>query len=82
MAEKKHIYCPNCGGEMFICIDSWGYTPYHLHCKPCNINIGTTNIPDAEKLVQKYHEKGTGIEYYGKKIHFLCVDGKGILIDE
>ena len=39
MQNEKEIYCPRCGEKVFFCIDEWGHTPIHLHCKKDNINI-------------------------------------------
>lgn len=40
---NKFIICPNCLNKMKFYLNEWGYTPWHLHCKVCNINIGTNN---------------------------------------
>lgn len=40
---NKFIICPNCQNKMKFYLDEWGYTPWHLHCEVCNINIGTSN---------------------------------------
>lgn len=39
----KDILCPNCKNKMYFCLDEWGYTPWHLHCNFCKINIGTNS---------------------------------------
>lgn len=41
---NKDILCPNCNNKIFFYYDEWGYTPAHLHCNNCYINIGATNF--------------------------------------
>ena len=36
----EKIICPTCHNKMYITIDEWGCTPWHLHCDNCYINIG------------------------------------------
>lgn len=68
---KENIICPNCKNECFVTLDEWGRTPFHIHCKNCNINIGCTNIKKGVKILQQYHIKNTYIEFYDNKIHKL-----------
>lgn len=76
---NKDILCPNCKNKMYFCLDEWGYTPWHLHCDNCNINIGATNMNKAAELIQIYHQPNTWIEYYGGDIQILCIKGKYII---
>ncbi len=76
---NKFIICPNCQNEMKFYLDEWGYTPWHLHCEVCNINIGTSNQKKAIDLIQKYHFPETWIEYYANEIQILCINGKYII---
>ena len=39
----KDISCPNCKNKMYFCLDEWGYTPWHLRCNFCKINIGANS---------------------------------------
>lgn len=75
----KDILCPNCKNKIYFCLDEWGYTPWHLHCKTCDINIGATSQKKAINLLQKYHSLETWIEYYGGDIQILCIKGKYII---
>lgn len=77
MNEK--IICPNCQNELHFCLDEWGYTPWHLHCDCCNINIGATSCVQALNLIQKYHSLNTWIEYYAREIQILCIDGEYVI---
>lgn len=70
--------CPICKSPVFFCLDEWGYTPWHLHCENCDINIGATNQKIAINLLETYSTKNMWIEYYGGDIQILCVDGKMI----
>ena len=53
MNEK--IKCPNCNKEMYWALDGFGYTPFHLHCGNCHINIGVNKPSKAIELLEKYH---------------------------
>lgn len=67
----KKLLCPNCNTELYFCLDSYGRTPWHLHCKNCDINIGSTSQLKAIDLIQKYHKPHTYIEYYNNKIQYI-----------
>lgn len=73
MNEK--LICPACGSELFFALDEWGHTPWHLHCKNCQINIGSNSIKKAIELIQTYHKPKTWIEFYGGKIQVLHEEG-------
>ena len=75
------ILCPNCNDRVFYCLDEWGYTPIHLHCDNCDINIGATSFNKCNELLEQYHKKRTYIEYFNNKIHFLSEEGE-IIIDD
>jgi len=63
---SKEIICPNCNKEMYWNLDSFGYTPWHLHCDNCHINIGVNKQSKAIELLEKYHKPYTYIEYSSK----------------
>lgn len=67
--------CPNCNSKYYFCLDEWGYTPYHLHCDTCHINIGANSRGKTEELLYEYHKKNTYIEYYGGEIKLLIEGG-------
>lgn len=77
--NNRTIYCPNCGKKIYFCLDEWGRTPFHLHCDKCDINIGATSIEKCKKLLEKYHKKGTQLEYYNEAVQFLYEEGKEII---
>ena len=76
---NKFIICPNCQNKMKFYLDEWGYTPWHLHCEVCNINIGKKKKKKAVDLIQEYHSPETWIEYYTNEIQILCINGKYII---
>lgn len=82
MLNKKEIYCPSCGEKIFFCLDEWGYTPIHLHCKKDNINIGATSFEKCIQLLIKYHTPKTYIEFYNNEIKFLHINGEVIINNE
>ena len=49
----EKLICSTCHNEMYIALDEWGSTPWHLHCDNCHINIGMKNINDVEKYIEK-----------------------------
>lgn len=68
--------CPNCNSKYYICFDEWGYTPYHLHCDICKINIGAPSKRRTELLLYEHHKRNTYIEYYGDEIKILIEEGE------
>ena len=72
MGKYELIKCPNCDKEVYFNLDSYGYTPWHLHCGNCNINIGTTNRDVAVELL-KYCKPNTYIEFYNNKIQLFMI---------
>lgn len=70
MMTDKHFICPNCNQPiLYLQIDCFGHTPFHLHCKECNINIGANSVEKCFRLIEKYHVKNTYIEYYNKTLY-------------
>lgn len=61
--------CPNCNNEITYHLDEWGYTPWHLHCDVCHINIGATSIKKCNQIFEKYNDPLTYIEYFNNEIH-------------
>ena len=55
----EKLICPTCHNEMYIALDEWGSTPWHLHCDNCHINIGMKNINDVEKYIERRVENET-----------------------
>lgn len=78
----KDLICPNCGCPIKILLDSYGRTPFHLHCFDCEINIGATSIKKCIELFKKYHQTDTYIEYYNKDIQLMFEKGKYIINQE
>ena len=76
---NKIITCPNCNNECFYCLDEWGYTPIHLHCNNCHIDIGATGFEKCKDLLKEYHKPYTYLEYYGNEIQLLIINGKKII---
>lgn len=64
--KEKEIICPTCHNRMYILLDEWGHTPWHLHCDNCNINIGMTQIRNVEKYIKEKILPNTYIEEYWK----------------
>lgn len=60
----KEIICPNCGNKCYFLLDEWGHTPWHLHCTPCDINIGAQSMDDCVNLFAEYHQPHTLLEHY------------------
>lgn len=79
---QNDIKCPNCNSLMYFNLDEWGYTPWHLHCDNCHINIGTNSMNKAIELVQIYHKPNTYIEYYHNDIQVLFENNKLIISNE
>lgn len=75
----KDILCPNCKNKIYFCLDEWGYTPWHLHCKTCDINIGTTSQKKTVELLNEFHDLHTWIEFYNGTIQILNIDGKYLI---
>jgi hypothetical protein len=69
--KQEKLLCPNCKKELYFNIDSYGRTPWHLHCENCDINIGSTSQSKAIDLIQTYHKPHTYIEYYNDKIQYI-----------
>ena len=63
--------CPNCGNDIYFCLDEWGHTPFHLHCDNCDINIGATSFNKCIELLKDYHKHKTYIEFYHHKIQYM-----------
>ena len=78
----NHYDCPLCRQKMFICYDEWGYTPWHIHCKKCNINIGFAYDKDIPYLLTQCKKPNTYIEYYRKQIQFMIEDGDVVIDNE
>ena len=76
---EKTTYCPTCQNKVYFCLDGYGYTPWHLHCNNCQINIGASKISKIEELLQKYHSPNTWIEYYNNAIQILNIKGEYII---
>ena len=74
--KQEKLLCPNCKKELYFNIDSYGRTPWHLHCDKCNINIGCTNQSKAIELIQIYHQPYIVIEYYDNEIQFIDIGKK------
>lgn len=75
---QNDIICPNCNSKCSIALDGCGYTPWHIHCDNCNINIGSTSVEKGIELLHIYHKPKTWIEFYNKEIQILYEDGKMI----
>lgn len=78
---KKNIniplpVCPNCKKNIYFSFDEFGFTPYHLHCKNCKINIGSRSDTKCMELFKKYHKPDTYLEYYSNDIQLLIEEGK------
>lgn len=65
----QNIYCPICRNKMYINLDEWGHTPFHLHCTECDINIGMQQLSDTDKWIK-----------YPLKKHMYIEDFPGELI--
>lgn len=78
----EKILCPNCGNEVYFTGDEFGYTPFHLHCNKCSINIGATSIKKCIELFNIYHKKTTYLEFYSNQIQVYYEEGKFILYPE
>ena len=63
--------CPNCGNDIYFCLDEWGHTPFHLHCDNCDINIGATSFNKCIELLKDYHKPKTYAEFYCGKIQHM-----------
>lgn len=68
---NKKIKCPNCNKEMYWNLDGFGYTPFHLHCDNCHINIGVNKPFKAIEILEKYHQPYTYIEYSSKGLEIF-----------
>ena len=75
------LKCPNCNNGMFFNLDSYGFTPIHLHCDNCDINIGANSFDKCLELLKEHHKPNTWLEYHGGKIRLLHENNKCI-IDE
>lgn len=79
---QNDLICPNCNSLLYWGFDEWGRTPWHLHCRKCNINIGVNKQNKAIELIQKYHQPKTYIEYYNNDIQVLFENNKQIIFKE
>lgn len=79
---QSDLICPNCNSLLYWCLDSWGRTPWHLHCDNCSINIGMDDRNKTIELIQKYHKPKTYIEYYNNNIQILFENNKAIINKE
>lgn len=79
---NENLICPNCGCPITINLDSYGRTPFHLHCLDCEINIGATSIKKCIELFKKYHQTDTYIEYYNEDIQLMFEKSKCIIQQE
>lgn len=70
------IICPTCKNKCYICLDSYGRTPFHLHCNTCDINIGATSPDKCVELLKGHCKPNTYIEFYNNKINLLVEEGK------
>ena len=73
---QNDLICPRCKNPLYFTLDEWGFTPWHLHCDNCNINIGTNKPQKAIELIQKYNKNNTYIEYYNNDIQVLWEEKK------
>lgn len=64
----QNIYCPICRNEMYIGLDEWGYTPFHLHCTKCDINIGMRKLSDIDKWIKYPLKKHIYIEDFPEEL--------------
>lgn len=80
--ETNFPICPNCKNVTFGALDEWGYTPIHLHCNNCGINIGATSLKKCFELFQLYNKPHTFLEYYHNDIQLLFENNKKIINKE
>lgn len=80
--KNKILLCPSCNSKLYFTLDEWGFTPWHLHCGNCHINIGVNKQKKAIELIQKYNKKDTYLEYYDNDIQVLFEKGKAKIIKE
>lgn len=73
---QNDLICPRCKNPLYFTLDEWGFTPWHLHCDNCHINIGTNKPQKAIELIQKYNKNNTYIEYYNNDIQVLWEEKK------
>ena len=74
--------CPSCNNPIYINIDSFGHTPFHLHCDNCDINIGSTSINKCIELLSNYCKPKTYLEFYNNKLMLLFEEGKMVICNE
>ena len=79
---NKDILCPNCKNKMLFYYDEWGYTPVHIHCNNCCINIGATSFQKCIDLLKEHHQPNTHLEYYGNEIQLLIINKEKIINNE
>jgi len=76
---NKDIFCPNCNNKCLFFLDEWGYTPIHLHCDNCHIDIGANGVEKCKDLLKEHHWPNTYLEYYGNEIQLLIINDKKII---
>lgn len=79
--QNKDIKCPNCSNKISFGLDEWGYTPFHLHCEKCSINIGAQSINQCIDIFKQYHSPHTYIEFYHNEIK-LMIENRKFIIDK
>ena len=71
----KKIICPICHNDMKIYLDEYGYTPWHLRCNNCHINIGITHINKIFDFLNLIQYPNTYSEYYNNAIQLWIANG-------
>ena len=71
----KKIICPICHNDMKIYSDEYGYTPWHLRCNNCHINIGITHINKIFDFLNLIQYPNTYIEYDNNAIQLWIAHG-------
>lgn len=70
------MICPNCKKDvMYTSLDCCGYTPWHIHCNSCHIDIGSNSLIKCLELVEAHSKPNTTIRFYNNNLKFMIEDG-------
>ena len=68
---REKVMCPNCKEEMYCGLDMTINTPWHFHCKKCDIDVGCDELHKAMELTQ-YCKPHTHIDFFRGKFQFVA----------
>lgn len=82
MLKNNEYICPFCNKSMYLNLDCYGHTPWHLRCDWCDINIGVDKRDNLDKLLSFIDTKNTLIEFYNNDIQLMIKNNQIVINKE